>query len=61
MYAEQSGGLNLNYSKDCELGMNPLMLSILKEKGVRILTASDAHSPDHVGTNIAELYKILND
>lgn len=61
MYAEQSGGLNLNYSRDCELGMNPLMLKVFKEQGIKILTASDAHSPTDVGANIPELHKILVD
>ncbi len=55
MYAEQSGGLNLNYSSSCELGMNAVMLKIFREKGVRILTASDAHKPADVGANILEL------
>lgn len=26
-YAEQSGGLYLNYDNDCELGMNRIMLN----------------------------------
>lgn len=60
MYAEQSGGLNLNYYKDCELGMNPAMLRIFREKGVRILTASDAHCPEDVGANITELQDLLD-
>lgn len=59
MYAEQSGGLNLNYSSGCELGMNAAMLKIFIDKGVRILTASDAHSPENVGANIIELQKLI--
>lgn len=59
MYAEQSGGLNLNYSKDCELGMNAQMVHIFKEKGVKILTASDAHCPQDVGANISKLLSLL--
>lgn len=50
-----SGGLHLNYDKSCELGMNPVMLKIFTEKGVRLLTASDAHCPGDAGANIAEL------
>lgn len=61
MYAEQSGGLNLNYSSDYELGMNAEMLKIFIEKGVRILTASDAHSPQDVGANIMKLQRILRE
>ena len=59
MYAEQSGGLRLNYSSRCELGMNAAMLRIFIDKGVRILTASDAHRPEDVGANIEELQNIL--
>lgn len=59
VYAEQSGGLHLNYSKDCELGMNKQMLKIFIDKGVNILTASDAHKPDDVGANIIELQNLL--
>ncbi len=59
MYAEQSGGLYLNYGKDCELGMNRVMLKVLLDKGVKILTASDAHSPNDVGANISELHNII--
>ncbi|BCN30491.1 PHP domain-containing protein [Anaeromicropila herbilytica] len=59
MYAEQSGGLHLNYSESCELGMNKTMLNVFKERGVRILTASDAHSPENVGAYIRELQGML--
>lgn len=58
MYAEQSGGLTLNYGY-FELGLNPLMRSVLKEKNVKMITASDAHSPEHVGMNIMELQRLL--
>lgn len=59
MYAEQSGGLVLNYGT-AELGMNPAMLKIFKSHNVRILTASDAHVPEHAGANIKELQAILD-
>lgn len=59
MYAEQSGGLYLNYSSNCELGMNEKMLKVFKDNGVRILTASDAHKPEDVGANIMELQNLL--
>lgn len=58
MYAEQSGGLALNYGFP-ELGMNAKMLRALKRNGVRIVTASDAHKPEHVGLNIRELHEIF--
>ena len=59
MYAEQSGGLALNYGFS-ELGMNPSMLKIFKANNVHILTASDAHRPEHAGANIKELQMILD-
>jgi len=59
MYTEQSGGLVLNY-KFPELGMNPGMLRIFKDNNVSILTASDAHRPEHAGMNIKELQEILD-
>ncbi|MHB1392351.1 MAG: PHP domain-containing protein [Clostridia bacterium] len=59
MYAEQSGGLALNYGFP-ELGMNSSMLEIFKANNVRILTASDAHRSEHAGANIKELQRILN-
>lgn len=43
MYAENSGGLQLNYSHDIELGLNPQLLSVLRKNNVQIETASDAH------------------
>lgn len=58
MYAEQSGGLALNYGFP-ELGMNPEMLSTFMQNDVRILTASDAHSPQHAGMNIFEMLKLV--
>ncbi|MBP2638691.1 MAG: histidinol phosphatase or family hydrolase [Firmicutes bacterium] len=59
MYVEQSGGLALNYGCS-ELGMNQMMLKILKNSGVRIMTASDAHKPEHTGTNIYELQQLID-
>jgi histidinol-phosphatase (PHP family) len=59
MYAEQSGGLHLNYSPDCALGMNSLMLKVFIAGGVRLMTASDAHIPTDVGANIAELHHLI--
>ncbi len=59
MYTEQSGGLHLNYDSACELGMQDRMRKIFADKGVRILTASDAHRPEDVGANIPELERLL--
>ena len=33
------------------------LLKILKEHGVEMITASDAHQPSHVGTNIIDIYE----
>lgn len=60
MYAENSGGLKLNYSPDNELGLNAQLMSILKKNNVRIETASDAHNQKDVGANIRELEKMLD-
>lgn len=59
MYAENSGGLRLNYSADLELGLNKKLLSAFKENAVTIFTASDAHRQNDVGANIPELEKML--
>ena len=59
MYAENSGGLRLNYSDDLELGLNKKLLSLFKDNDVSILTASDAHKQSDVGANIFELEKML--
>lgn len=59
MYAEQSSGI----ARRCnaELGMNKDMLIAMKKYGVRIVTVSDAHSPEDVGLYIKELNKILSE
>lgn len=59
MYAENSGGLRLNYSPDLELGLNPQLLSVFQKNNVRIETASDAHKQSDVGANIPELENML--
>lgn len=59
MYAEQSGGLALNYGFP-GLGMNSDMMKIFKTNNVRILTASDAHIPEHAGANIKKLQSALD-
>ncbi len=61
MYAENSGGLRLNYCSDLELGLNPELLYIFKKNNVKIETASDAHKQSDVGVNILELENMLKD
>jgi histidinol-phosphatase (PHP family) len=59
MYAENSGGLRLNYDPALELGLNKTLLETFKQNGVTICTASDAHKQSDVGANIRELEKML--
>jgi len=59
MYAENSGGLRLNYDPGMELGLNKRLLEIFKQNCVRMCTASDAHKQSDVGANIRELEKML--
>jgi len=59
LYAENSGGLRLNYDPGLELGLNKQLLSALKNYGVAIYTASDAHKQSDVGANIRELEDML--
>ncbi len=61
MYAENSGGLKLNYSPELELGLNQNLLSILRKNHVQIETASDAHKQSDVGANIEELESMLRE
>lgn len=58
MYAEQSGGLALNYGF-ADLGMNKSMADIFKDKKVEIQFASDAHKPEDVGKNILIMQSAL--
>ena len=59
MYAENSGGLRLNYGSDRELGLNRQLLDTFKHNGVAIYSASDAHKQSDVGANICELERML--
>lgn len=59
MYAENSGGLQLNYNKDLELGLNKKLLSVFNSNEVNIFTASDAHRQSDVGSNIFNLEQML--
>jgi len=59
MYTEHNGGLKRRYNPDLELGMNLQLLGILKQHGVKIKTASDAHKQDDIGAYIRELEAML--
>jgi len=54
MYIEQSSGLAVNYNLN-RYGMSQNMYTIMKSKGVPILTASDAHKPNDVGMYIKKM------
>lgn len=55
---EFSSGLVINYSRQ-ELGVNQDFLKALKNHGVTLVTASDAHRPEDVGRFIREAELIL--
>ena len=59
MYAEQSSGSFRRTG--AELGMNTDMLKIMKNHDVKILTASDAHCPEDVGSYIYELERLADE
>jgi histidinol-phosphatase (PHP family) len=59
MYAEQSSGSSRRTG--AELGMNTVMLRIMKKNSVKILTASDAHCPEDVGSYIKELERLVGE
>ena len=54
--AENNTGCYYRYNHK-DMGLSEELLKILKEHGVLMITASDAHQPDHVGTNIADIYE----
>lgn len=58
VYMETNSGCFYRYHHE-DLGTNTLFLNILKKHNVKIMTASDAHHPMHVGMHIEELYKQL--
>lgn len=60
MYAENSGGLRLNYPGEQALGMNKRMLDIFQRNKVRMLPASDAHEREDTGKNIRALQEMIN-
>jgi histidinol-phosphatase (PHP family) len=59
MHTEHNGGLALNFGH-AELGMNQAMLHIFIKNGVKIMTASDAHKPEHTGANIRRLKELID-
>lgn len=59
MYAEQSSVSHRRCPDTSELGMNVGLIKALKQQGVKIQTASDAHCPEDVGLYIRELEEKL--
>ena len=59
IYAENSGGLRLNYNPELELGLNKQLLDVFKRQGVCVCCASDAHKQSDTGANIWELERML--
>lgn len=54
--AENNTGCYYRYHHK-DMGLSEELLEICKEHGVEMITASDAHQPGHVGTNIKDVYK----
>lgn len=58
VYMETNTGCHYRYLHE-DVGTNQAFLNILQAHGVKIMTASDAHQPQHVGMHIAEISKQL--
>lgn len=59
MYAELSSGIYRRCPNTAELGMNKDMLRCMKKYNVKIVTVSDAHCPEDVGSKILELDRLI--
>ena len=53
MYGENNSGIAYRYGHQ-DIGISDEMLKIFKEHKVKMITASDAHKPEDVGTLIRE-------
>jgi len=54
VWMENNTGIHYRYHHE-DMGTNPAFLAILKQHGVKIMTASDAHVSEHVGMLIKEI------
>lgn len=54
VYMENNTGIHYRYHHE-DMGTNPEFLTILKEHGVKVMTASDAHQSGDVGKFIKEI------
>lgn len=59
MYADQNSGAYRRNPNTASLGMNPELISILKNNNVKFITSSDAHCPEEVGYMITELEQAI--
>lgn len=55
MYADQNSGAHRRCPDTAPLGMDPELLHILKSHNVKIVTSSDAHTPEDVGYMIKDM------
>lgn len=60
VYMEHNTGIHYRYHHE-DIGTNETFLSILKAHGVKLMTASDAHQPQHVGMFIKEATQMVED
>ena len=60
MYADQNSGAERRCHDTAPLGMDEELIKILKKHNVRIITSSDAHTPEDVGYKIKEMNDILS-
>lgn len=54
VYMENNTGIHYRYGHE-DIGTNRIFLDVLKNHGVKMMTASDAHQPSHVGMLIPEV------
>lgn len=54
VYMENNTGIHYRYGHE-DMGTSSDFLAILKKHGVKIMTASDAHVPEHVGKHIKDI------
>lgn len=59
VYMEQSSGIFRRCPDSAELGMNKDLLKCAKKHGVTIITVSDAHCPEEVGSYLTELATLI--
>lgn len=56
MKCENNTGCHYRYGHK-DVGLSPELLKILRDYNVKMITASDAHHPDDVGTDIPEIWE----